>query len=99
MSNELKQDLKRARKAQRKCNAFKIAALATGIAATLLGIIAAVAPPPWQVHTSMLKLIGEFMGIQCMFGVMVAFEAGKDAKLTHGNTTISIDGNGDDKVE
>lgn len=98
MSETMKESYQNARKAQRKCKAFKIAAIVTGAISVILGVIAVIMPPCWDVTPNVIKLIGEFMGIQCMFEVMVAFESGRDAKLVHGNTTVTLDGNGDGKM-
>lgn len=98
MSNELKSAYKAARKAQQKCTAFKWMSIISGAIAIILGGVSLIAPPPWQVHDSVLKLIAEFMGVQAMFEAMVAFESGRDAKITHGNTSLAIDGDGDGKI-
>lgn len=99
MSEELKDRAKQARKAQKRCNAFKVMAILSGAIAIVLGTLAAIMPPPWRVDPSILQLIGEFMGIQALFEAMAAFESGRDAKIVHGNTTVALDGNGDGKVE
>lgn len=98
MSEQFKQEVKRARKAKDKCTAFKWMSIITGAVAILVGVFALVMPPSWHVEDSVLKLIAEFMGIQAMFEAMVAFESGRDAKLIHGNTTITVDGDGDGKT-
>lgn len=99
MSEQFIEDYKKARRAKKKCTAFKWMAIISGAAAIVLGIVAAIAPPSWEVHPSIIKLIGEFMGIQAMFETMAAVETGADAKLVHNNTTLAIDGNGDGKVD
>ena len=83
---------------QTRCTAFKWAALLTGATAIILGVIAAIMPPPWFVDPSILKLIGEFMGIQAMFEAMIALEAGVDAKVSVSKDKgieVKTDANGD----
>ena len=86
---------------QKRCTAFKWAALLTGATAIILGAVAAIMPPPWEVHDSVLKLIAEFMGIQAMFEGMVALEAGVDAKVSVSKDKgieVKTDANGDGKT-
>ena len=91
--------IKLAKKLRTKCTAFKVMTIISGSVAIILGVLAAIAPPPWDVHPNMLKLIGELMGIMGIFSALTAFESGKDAKLILGNhLSLNIDGNGDGKV-
>ena len=55
--------VEQAKKLRSRCTAFKWMTIISGAVAIILGVCAAVAPPPWDVHPNMLKLIGEFMGI------------------------------------
>lgn len=100
MSSELKIRAKEARAAKNRCTAFKWMTIISGAVAIILGICAAIAPPPWDVHPNMLKLIGEMMGIMGIFSALTAFESGRDAKLILGNhAQLAIDGDGDGKVD
>lgn len=99
MSNELKENVKKARKAKNRCTLFKWMTIVTGLAAVVLGLFAAIMPPPWEVHQSIISLIGEMMGIMAIFAALTAFESGRDAKLILGNkATVTFDGDGDGKV-
>ena len=75
-------------------------AIISGAVAILMFVAAAIAPPPWEVHASILQGMGICVGIQALFEAMVALEAGVDAKVTHenGKTSVAIDGNGDGKT-
>ncbi len=98
MSREEK--VTQAKRLRSRCTAFKWMTIITGAIAIILGVCAAIAPPPWDVKPNMLKLIGEFMGIMGIFSALTAFESGRDAKLILGNhATFAIDGDGDGKVD
>ena len=91
--------VEQAKKLRSRCTAFKWMTIISGAVAIILGICAAIAPPPWDVHPNMLKLIGELMGIMGIFSALTAFESGRDAKLILGNhAQLAIDGDGDGKI-
>lgn len=101
MSDKFKEQVKAARRAKDRCTAFKWMSMLSGAAAILIGIIALIMPPSWQVDDSVLKLIAEFMGIQAMFEAMVALEAGVDAKVAFSKDKgleVKTDANGDGKT-
>lgn len=81
MSEDMKKRAAQARELKNRCTAFKWMAIASGAVAIILGVVAAIMPPAWELHPSMLELIGMFMGIQAMYEAMVALEAGTDAKV------------------
>lgn len=99
MSEQTKERVAKARKARNRCTVFKWMTIVTGALALLLGLFAAIMPPPWEVHHSIISLIGEFMGIMAIFAALSAFESGRDAKLILGDhATLALDGNGDGKI-
>lgn len=92
--------IQKAKKLRGRCTAFKWMTIVSGSVGLVMFVLAAIMPPPWQVHDSILKGIGECMGIMGIFSALTAFESGRDAKLILGNhASLTIDGDGDGKVE
>lgn len=55
-------------------------------------------PPMGVIDASVLKAVGEIIGIIALFILREAIHEGIDAKVTHGNTTIELT-NDNDKNE
>lgn len=91
--------LEEAKAARSKTNAFEYTGVILSIVAFLLGAFALVCPPPWQVDKSVIELIGEFIGIIAIIFAYAAFKTGRDAKIKLRNAEITLDGDGDGKVE
>lgn len=53
-------------------------------------------PPKWIIDASVLAATGELFGFAALAEVVAAIERGKNAKITKGNTSITI---GDDNKE
>jgi len=49
-------------------------------------------PPMGEIHPSVLKATGEIMGIIALFVLREAIHEGLSTKVTHGDTTIQIEG-------
>lgn len=79
-----------------KCSTLEKTAIILTCLAAAIGIAAFILPPPWQVHESVIKLIGEFIGLIAILFAWASVKRGMDVKLTHGKTSIDLnnpDGN------
>ena len=82
-------------KLREKCSKAKIASAVLSFIAVGLLIASFFVPPTGVVDGSVLAAVGEIFAFAALFAVWEAVDKGIDAKIVHGNTTISIDGNGD----
>lgn len=62
---------------------FSIASISLIVASFLV-------PPTGVIDGSVLAAVGELFGFAALFTVIKAIEAGVDAKVTHGNTTVQV---------
>ena len=71
-----------------------------GIALVLL-IISWIAPPPMQVHESVLKAVAEIFGFASLWTIVIAIEKGTGASLRKGDVELEIqeDHNQEKEVE
>ena len=60
-----------------------------GVALVLL-IISWIAPPPMQVHESVLQGIAEIIGLAALWTVVIAIEKGTGASLKKGDMELEI---------
>lgn len=60
-----------------------------GIALVLL-IISWIAPPPMQVHESVLQAVAEIFGFASLWTVVLAIEKGTGASLRKGDVEVEI---------
>lgn len=61
-----------------------------GGVALLLLIISWIAPPPMQVHESVLQGIAEIIGLAALWTVVIAIEKGTGASLKKGDLELEI---------
>ena len=61
-----------------------------GGVALLLLIISWIAPPPMQVHESVLQGIAEIIGLAALWTVVIAIEKGTAASLKKGDLELEI---------
>ena len=61
-----------------------------GGVALLLLIISWIAPPPMQVHESVLQGIAEIIGLAALWTVVIAIEKGTGASLKKGDMELEI---------
>lgn len=87
------------RKLRESCTKAKIAAAVLSFIAVGLIIASFFVPPMGVVDGSVLAAVGEIFAFAALFAVWEAVDKGIDAKIVHGNTTITIDGDGDGKTE
>ena len=71
-----------------------------GIALVLL-IISWIAPPPMQVHESVLQAVAEIFGFASLWTIVIAVEKGTGASLRKGDVEVEIkeDHNQEKEVE
>ena len=71
-----------------------------GIALILL-IISWIAPPPMQVHESVLQAVAEIFGFASLWTIVIAVEKGTGASLRKGDVEVEIkeDHNQEKEVE
>ena len=62
---------------------FSLSSLALIVASFLV-------PPTGVIDGSVLAAVGEIFAFAALFTVIKAIEAGVDAKVTHGNTTVQV---------
>ena len=60
-----------------------------GIALVLL-IISWIAPPPMQVHESVLQAVAEIFGFASLWTIVIAVEKGTGASLRKGDVEVEI---------
>ena len=67
----------------------------------LLLIISWIAPPPMQVHESVLKAVAEIFGFASLWTIVIAVEKGTGASLRKGDIELEIqeDHNQEKEVE
>ena len=53
-------------------------------------------PPVGDIHPSILTAVGELFGFATLAVVADAIKFGYDAKITHGNTSVTIGNNDED---
>ena len=56
----------------------------------LLLIISWIAPPPMQVHESVLQAVAEIFGFASLWAVVIAIEKGTGASLRKGDVELEI---------
>ena len=69
-----------------------------GIALVLL-IISWIAPPPMQVHESVLQAVAEIFGFASLWTIVIAIEKGTGASLRKGDLELEIQEDHDSKQE
>ena len=69
-----------------------------GIALILL-IISWIAPPPMQVHESVLQAVAEIFGFASLWTIVIAIEKGTGASLRKGDLELEIQEDHDNKQE
>ena len=67
------------------------------IAVTLI-VVSFLIPPQGVVDSSVLAAVGEIFAFAALFAVWEAVDKGIDAKIVHGNTTVTLDGNNDGQM-
>lgn len=67
-----------------------IGEVATGIVSFGLLIAGFLLPPPGTIDHTVIKAVGELMGFAAIWMLPKAITAGKNIKLEHGNTTITV---------
>ena len=70
-----------------------------GGVALLLLIISWIAPPPMQVHESVLQGIAEIIGLAALWTVVIAIEKGTAASLKKGDLELEIKEENKEEVE
>lgn len=80
------------------CTKAKIASAILSFLAVALIIASFFVPPTGVVDGSVLAAVGEIFAFAALFAAWEAIDKGIDAKITHGNTTVTLDGNGDGKT-
>lgn len=63
---------------------------ATGIVAFGLLIAGFLFPPPGAIDPTVIQAVGELMGFAAIWMLPKAITAGKNIKLEHGSTTITV---------
>lgn len=63
---------------------------ATGIVSFGLLIAGFLLPPPGIIDPTVIKAVGELMGFAAIWMLPRAINAGKNIKLEHGSTTITL---------
>lgn len=61
-----------------------------GGVALLLLIISWIAPPPMQVHESVLQAVAEIFGFASLWTIVIAVEKGTGASLRKGDVEVEI---------
>lgn len=62
----------------------------TGIVAFALLIVGFLLPPTGAIDQTVIKAVGELMGLATIWMLPKAITAGKNIKLEHGSTTITV---------
>ena len=70
-----------------------------GGVALLLLIISWIAPPPMQVHESVLQGIAEIIGLAALWTVVIAIEKGTGASFRKGDVEVEIKEDHENKEE
>ena len=70
-----------------------------GGVALLLLIISWIAPPPMQVHESVLQAVAEIFGFASLWTIVIAVEKGTGASFKKGDIELEIQEAHDDKQE
>ena len=65
----------------------------------LLLIISWIAPPPMQVHESVLQAVAEIFGFASLWTIVIAIEKGTGASLRKGDLELEIQEDHDNKQE
>ena len=69
---------------------YNIPFFVLGSIAVLLLIISWLAPPPWQIHASVIQGVAEIFAIMALWTIHSAVVKGKTAKLKKGDVEIEI---------
>lgn len=69
---------------------FRNAAIVLAVIAIALIVAGFIVPPMGEVHPSVLKGVGEIIGIIAIFFGWESVDKGLDAKIQHGKTTIQL---------
>ena len=69
---------------------YNIPFFVLGGVALLLLIISWIAPPPMQVHESVLQGVAEIMGFCALWTIVIAVEKGTGASLKKGDIELEI---------
>ena len=77
------------------CTKAKIASAVLSFISVGLIVASFIVPPMGVVDGSVLAAVGEIFAFAALFAAWEAIDKCLDAKITHGNTTISLDGDGD----
>ena len=80
------------------CTKAKIASAVLSFISVGLIVASFIVPPMGVVDGSVLAAVGEIFAFAALFAAWEAIDKGIDAKITHGNTTVTLDGNGDGKT-
>ena len=70
-----------------------------GGVALLLLIISWIAPPPMQVHESVLQAVAEIIGLAALWTVVLAIEKGTGASFKKGDLELEIQEDHENKEE
>lgn len=95
MNTEQKTKADSKRKSRESCTKAKIAAAVLSFIAVSLIVGSFLVPPMGVVDSSVLAAVGEIFAFATLFAVWEAVDKGIDAKIVHGNTTVTLDGDGD----
>lgn len=58
--------------------------------AIIMGVIAFFIPPPAEIHPSVLRFISWIFAFAALWTVFVSMRHGIDARLQHGNTSLTV---------
>lgn len=61
-----------------------------GVISLILLIISWIAPPPMQVHESVLQAVAEIFGFASLWTIVIAIEKGTGASLRKGDLELEI---------
>lgn len=70
-----------------------------GVISLILLIISWIAPPPMQVHESVLQAVAEIFGFASLWTIVIAIEKGTGASLRKGDLELEIQEDHDSKQE
>lgn len=70
-----------------------------GGVALLLLIISWIAPPPMQVHESVLQAVAEIFGFASLWTIVIAVEKGTGASFRKGDVELEIQESHEEEVE
>lgn len=70
-----------------------------GITSIILLVASFIVPPTGVIHPSVLTATGELFAFASLGAVYKAIDNGVDAKIEHGNTSITLNNDTDDNTE